>query len=362
MKSKAIVGVVGCGNISSVYLNAPHIFDNLNIVACADIDLERAQRQAERFAIAKACTVEELLADPAIELVINLTVPNVHAEVSRSILRSNKSVYSEKPLAIQREQGRMLLDEAQERHLVVGCAPDTFLGGGIQTCIKLIEEGQIGTPVAATAFMLSHGLEHWHPDPYFFYQPGAGPLFDMGPYYLTTLIAMMGPIQRVTSSARTTFAERVVTSQPKYGTHIPVNTPTHIAGTLDFENGAIATMIMSFDVWGHQLPRIEVYGTEGTISVPDPNTFHGPVFLRRGTGEWEDIPVGHEYEQNLRGLGVAEMVQAMQQGRLPRANGEMAYHALDTMESLLESSQVGKHIELASTCRRPASLGTVLSF
>jgi predicted dehydrogenase len=209
--------------------------------------------------------------------------------------------------------------------------------------------------------MLGHGMEHWHPDPYFFYQPGAGPLFDMGPYYLTALIAMMGPIRRVASSARITFPERIVSSEPKQGTRIPVNTPTHIAGILDFSNGPVATMVLSFDVWGHKLPRIEIYGTEGSISVPDPNTFHGPVYLQQGRGEWQDIPVSPDYEKNLRGLGVAEMVQAMQQDRQHRANGELAYHVLDTMQSLLESSEAGKFIELSSTCKQPAPLGTELS-
>ena len=361
MKTRANVGVIGCGQISSVYLNAPSFFDNLNIVACADIDMERARSQAQRFDIPKACSVEELLADPEIDLVINLTIPNVHADISMSILRANKSVYSEKPLALEKSAGNAILNEAQTQNLRVGCAPDTFLGGGIQTCIKLIEEGQIGTPVAATAFMLGHGMENWHPDPHFFYQPGAGPLFDMGPYYLTALIAMMGPIRRVSSSARITFPERIVTSEPKQGTRIPVNTPTHVAGILDFASGPVATMIMSFDVWGHKLPRIEIYGTEGTISVPDPNTFHGPVHLQQGRGEWQDIPVSSDYDKNLRGLGVAEMVQAMQQERPHRANGELAYHVLDTMQSLLESSEAGKFIELTSICKQPAPLGTELS-
>ena len=361
VKTKTSIGVIGCGQISAVYLASPRVFDNLAITACADIDVERAERQAQRFNIPKACRVEELLADPAIEVVINLTIPAVHAEVSTAILKAGKSVYSEKPLAIQRDGGRIVLEEATRRNLRVGCAPDTFLGGGIQTCIRLLEEGQIGTPIAATAFMLNHGMEHWHPDPYFFYQPGAGPLFDMGPYYVTALIAMLGPIRRVAGSARISFPERTVTSEARRGTRIPVNTPTHVAGILDFASGSVATMVMSFDIWGHKLPRIEVYGTEGTISVPDPNTFHGPVFLQRQSGEWQNIAVSSEYEKNVRGLGVAEMVQAMQYNRMQRANGELAYHVLDTMQSLLESSESGKHMDLASTCSKPAFLGTELA-
>src|SRR5947209_5582445 len=268
MSTKTALGIVGCGNISSIYLQAPLLFENLYVAACADIDLERAHSQAEKYGVPKACSVEEMLADPEIDIVVNLTIPAAHAGVSLSALAAGKAVYSEKPLAINREDGQAILQAARERQLRVGCAPDTFLGGGLQTCIKLINDGEIGTPIAATAFMANHGMEHWHPDPYFFYQPGAGPLFDVGPYYLTALIAMMGPIERVTASMKITFPERTVTSEPKYGTKIPVNTPTHIAGIMEFASGAVGTMITSFDVWHHHLPFIEIYGTEGTLSTP----------------------------------------------------------------------------------------------
>jgi predicted dehydrogenase len=326
-------------------------------VACADLFIERAQAQAERFHVPKACGVEELLADPDIDIVINLTIPGAHAKIGMAALDAGKSVYGEKPLALTREQGQALLTTAQAKNLRVGSAPDTFLGGGIQTCIQLINEGQIGKPIAATAFMLSHGVENWHADPDFFYQPGAGPLFDMGPYYLTALISMLGPVRRVTGSAQISFPERVITSQPKYGTKITVNTPTHMAGVLDFANGAVVTMITSFDVWAHHLPRIEIYGTEGTLSVPDPNTFGGHVHIRRaGEREWSEVPLTHGYTQNSRGIGVADMVYAIHTGRQHRANGEMAYHVLDIMQSFYDSSRDGRHIELASTCEQPAPL------
>ena len=355
MSMKTSLGIIGCGNISSVYLQAPQLFENLQIVACADIDMQRARSQAEKFGVPKVCSVEELLADSEIDVVVNLTVPATHAQVSLSALAAGKSLYSEKPLAINREDGRAILEAARQRHLRVGGAPDTFLGGGLQTCIKLINDGEIGVPIAATAFMVNHGMEHWHPDPYFFYQPGAGPLFDVGPYYLTALVAMIGPMRRVTASAKTTFPERIVSSEPKAGTRIPVNTPTHITGVVDFASGATGTIITSFDVWHHRLPYIEVYGTEGSISAPDPNKFQGPVYLRRAKDEqWREIPLTHGYTKNSRGLGLADMVQAMRSGREHRANGEMAYHVLDVIESLLQSSREDRHIILNSTCARPA--------
>jgi len=354
MNRKTALGIVGCGNISSTYLQAPLLFDNLYVAACADIDLKRAQSQAEKYGVPKVCSVEELLVDPDIDIVVNLTVPAAHAGVSLAALAAGKSLHSEKPLAVNREDGQAILEAARARDLRVGCAPDTFLGGGLQTCIKLINDGAIGTPIAATAFMVNHGMEYWHPDPYFFYQPGAGPLYDVGPYYLTALIAMMGPVERVTASMKITFPERTVSSAPNAGTKIPVNTPTHITGVMDFANGAIGTIITSFDVWHHRLPYIEIYGTEGSLSAPDPNTFRGPVYLRRAKEEqWREIPLTHGYTKNSRGLGLADMAQAMRSGRRHRANGEMAYHVLDVIESFMQSSREGRHIALSSTCARP---------
>jgi predicted dehydrogenase len=356
-RKKANVGIIGCGQISSIYLEAPGKFDILNITACADIDMERARSQAERYNVPKACSVDELLADPDIDIVVNLTIPKVHAQIAQAALQSGKSTYSEKPLAIDRTEARRVLELAREKQLRVGCAPDTFLGGGIQTCIQLIDEGAIGDPIGATAFMLSHGPESWHADPEFFYQVGAGPLFDMGPYYITALISMLGPVHRVTASARITQAERVITSQPKYGTKIQVNTPTHVAGVLDFAGGPVATLVVSFDVWAHRLPCIEIYGTEGTLSVPDPNTFGGPVVIRRaGDTGWSEVPLTHGYEENSRGIGVADMAHAINSGRAHRANGDLAYHVLDIMQSFYDASQTGKHIELSSMCERPQPL------
>jgi predicted dehydrogenase len=356
-KTHVNVGVIGCGNISSIYLQAPQKFNILNIVACADIDMDRARAQAEKYNVPRVCTVEELLADPEIDVVLNLTIPKVHAEISRAAIKAGKSVYSEKPLGIERDEARLLLEEAEASQLRVGCAPDTFLGGGLQTCIRLIDEGAIGTPVAATAFMVGHGPESWHPNPDFFYQIGAGPMFDMGPYYLTALISMLGPVRRVTGSTRISFPERIITSQPLHGTRITVTTPTHVAGLLDFESGPVVTIITSFDVWSHKLPCIEIYGSEGTLSVPDPNTFNGPVYLRRaGETEWSEVPLTHGYTENSRGIGLADMAHAMRSGRQHRANGKLAYHVLDIMQAIHDSSTEGKHIDLNSMCDRPAPL------
>jgi len=351
------VGIIGCGNISGIYCEAGKTFDIFDIVACADLIHDRAEAKAAQYQIPKACSVKELLADPEIEIVVNLTIPKAHAEVSLAALEAGKSVHSEKPLAITREDGRRLLEVASDKGLLVGCAPDTFLGGGLQTCRKLIDDGRIGEPVAATAFMMCHGHESWHPDPEFYYQVGGGPMFDMGPYYLTALVHLMGPVRRVTGSARITFPERVITSQPKCGAKIKVDVPTHVAGVLDFCNGAVGTIITSFDVWAARLPHIEVYGTEGSLAVPDPNCFGGPVLVRRaGASEWSEVELTFGYTKNSRGIGVADMAYALRSGRPHRANGDLAYHVLDIIHAFHQASQEGKHVELASTCSCPDPL------
>jgi predicted dehydrogenase len=348
------VGIIGAGNISGIYLENGKRFEAISIAAIADIDMDRARAQAEKGGVPKACSVEELLADPQIAIVINLTVPAAHGLVALAALEAGKSVYNEKPLATTREDARRMLDLAASRGLRVGGAPDTFLGAGLQTCRKLIDDGWIGTPVAATAFMLGRGPENWHPNPAFFYQPGAGPMFDMGPYYLTALVALLGPVRRVTGAARISFEERVVTAGQNYGMHIPVTTPTHVAGVMEFAAGPVATLVTSFDVWGANVPRIEIYGSEGSLSVPDPNTFGGPVRVHRYDGEWGEVPLTHGFAENSRGLGVADMATAMRSGRPHRASGELAYHVLDLMHAFHDAAREGRHIELASTAARPA--------
>jgi predicted dehydrogenase len=357
MMKPVTVGVVGCGNISGVYLRRLQDFENVAVVACADLLPDRAKESAEEYGILKACSVDDLLADPSIEIVLNLAIPKVHGEVALQALEAGKSVYNEKPLAMTREEGEAMLARAASKGLLVGGAPDTFMGAGIQTCRKLIDDGWIGEPVAATAFMMGHGHENWHPDPDFFYQPGGGPLFDMGPYYLTALVNLMGQIRHVAGSARATFPERVVTSEEKHGEVITVNTPTHIAGTLDFANGAIGTVIMSFDVWAHSLPHIEVHGTTGSMQVPDPNGFGGTVRIRRGRVEdWSEMPLSHSYGEESRGVGVADMACALRTGRAHRASGDLTYHVLDVMHAFLDTAQSGRRVRVKSKCKRPAPM------
>jgi predicted dehydrogenase len=351
------VGIIGAGNVSNQYLKAARFFRAFTVVAIADLDVERARAQAEAYGVPRAGTADELLADPEIELVINLTVPSVHATVSTQIIEAGKSVYSEKPLATVRDDAQALLALARERGVRIGCAPDTFLGGGLQTCRKLIDDGWIGRPIAATAFMLNRGMEMWHPDPAFFYQPGAGPLFDLGPYYLTALVNLMGPIAKVAGSAVASFPERIITSQPNFGARIPVGTPTHVTSLLTFASGAVGTLLTSFDVWASELPRMEIYGTEGTLSVPDPNTFGGPVRLKRGGADaWSELPLTHGYTDNSRGLGVADMAHALRSGRDHRASGELAFHVLDAMQAILEAAEAERTLKLTSCAERPAPL------
>lgn len=350
------VGIVGCGNISNAYFKGCRVFDILEIVGCADIDPERARAKAQEHGVKAYASVEALLADPDIQIVINLTTPQSHAPVSLAAIAAGKNVHEEKPFALRREDGLAILAAAKEKGVLVGCAPDTFLGGGIQTCRKLIDDGVIGTPIAATAFMAVHGHESWHPNPEFYYQKGGGPMFDMGPYYLTALVNLVGPITRVTGSTRMTFPQRTITSQPQYGKKIDVEVTTHLAGVVDFANGAIGTIIMSFDVWSHSLPLIEIYGSEGTMRVPDPNNFGGSVSVRKaGEKEWTDMPLTHS-DQVGRGIGVADMAYALVYGRPHRVSGELAHHVLDVMQAFDEASESGQHVRISSTVERPAPL------
>ena len=358
---KVRVGVVGCGNISGIYLkNMTGLFEILDVKACTDLVPERAQAAAEEYGI-EAVTPEELYADPEIEIVLNITIPQAHHAVAMKAVDAGKCVHGEKPITLTRDQGKELLAAAKARGVLVGNAPDTFMGGGIQTCRKLIDDGWIGDPIAATSFMLCPGHESWHPDPEFYYHVGGGPMLDMGPYYITALVSLMGPVRRVTGSARITHPERTITSEKKYGKKIRVEVPTHVVGLLDFTSGAIATLVTSFDVHSHTTPHIEIYGTQGTLQVPDPNTFGGPVKIKRaGAEEWSEIPLTHIHTENSRGIAVADMAYALRTGRPHRATGEMAYHVLDIMHAIHDASTAGAHVDIESTCSRPAPLPTDL--
>ncbi len=354
---KTNVGIVGAGNISEIYLkNLTTIFDNVNVVGIADIMVDRAQDRADKFGVG-AFPVEDLLAHPEVEIVVNLTIPAAHAEIASQAIANGKSAYNEKPLAINREDGQRLLSEAAARGVLVGSAPDTFLGGGLQSARKYLDEGLIGDPVAVSAQMLGHGMESWHPDPYFFFQPGAGPLFDVGVYYVQALASIVGPVARVSSLSRATFPERSVGSGPKTGETIPVNTPTHIMSSIEFENGVVGNLGASFDVWETNHSTLVIYGSEGTLRLPDPNTFGGPVqLLKAGGNEWTDLPLTYGNTENSRGLGVWDMAHALQTGEKARASGELGYHVLDIMASVLQSGDEGRHVDVESTVERPASL------
>ena len=354
------IGIVGCGAISEAYLRIAPGLEGVEVVACADLIPARARSRADQFGVA-ALSVDELLADDDIEIVVNLTIPAAHGPVARSALEAGKCTYSEKPLAVERADGQALVTLASERSLLVGGAPDTFLGAGNQTCRKLIDDGAIGEPVAATAFMMGHGHESWHPDPEFYYKAGGGPMFDMGPYYLTALVNLIGPVRSVTGSTSITFPERTITSEPKSGQTIHVDVPTHVAGIMEFVNGATGTITTSFDVWGGMnLPFIEIYGTEGSLSVPNPNSFGGPVHLRQGRGEWREMPLTHANDENSRALGVADMACALRSGRPHRASGDLAFHVLDLMHAFHDAAASRSHVDLQSTCERPAALPTGL--
>jgi predicted dehydrogenase len=293
-------------------------------------------------------------------MILNLTIPAAHAAVNQQILQAGKHAYCEKPFSLTYKEGLKTVKEAQKRKLRVGCAPDTVLGGGIQTCRKLIDDGAIGRPVAATANMVCRGHESWHPNPEFYYQPGGGPLFDMGPYYLSSLVTLLGSAKRVSATATTTFKERIISSQPLFGKKIKVQTPTHLCGLVEFGKGVVATVTMSFDVWKSNLPLLEIYGTEGSLQCPDPNGFGGEVLLwTQAKKEWESVPLTHNCDAG-RGTGLAEMAEAIQQRRPHRASGEMGLHVVEMMESFLVSARAAKAITLKSTFRQPAALAAGL--
>ena len=351
------IGVIGCGNISRAYFLGLREFKNIEVAACADLDMSRAQRCAKEFAIPRFLTVDRLLADPEIELVINLTVPKAHYAVNTAALEAGKHVFCEKPFALSSADARATVQLAKSKGLLAGGAPDTFMGGGHQTCRKLIDEGAIGQPVAAVAFMCGQGPESWHPDPEFFYQPGGGPLWDMGPYYLTALVNLLGPVARVTGSDRISFPTRTIGSQPKKGKQIKVETATHISAVIDFVSGPILTFIMSFDVWGHHLPWIEIYGSEGSLATPDPNNIVDPParLAKAGSSDWTEVPLTH-LSTVWRGIGPADMACAIRSGRPHRANCDLTAHVVEVMEAIGISSHTGRHVEIQSRPERPAML------
>ncbi|MFD4507026.1 Gfo/Idh/MocA family protein [Streptomyces sp. NPDC058457] len=349
------IGIVGAGKISGAYLSTLEGLRSLRLTAVTDLDPARARSAAERTGAAEAPDVAALVARDDVDAVLNLTIPAAHAEVALTALAAGKHVYGEKPLAANRKEADAVLAAAREAGLRVGCAPDTVLGTGTQTARKAVDDGLIGRPVAATAFMTSAGHESWHPDPEFYYRPGGGPLLDMGPYYLSALVHLLGPVVRVTGASSRPRAERTIGSGPRAGTVFPVEVDTHITGVLEHAGGALSTLVMSFDVRAARLPRIEVHGTEASLSVPDPNGFDGAVELHRGDG-WQTLPVSAGYRDTGRGIGLADLAEALAQGRPHRASAELAAHVLDVMLTLTDAADQGRALPVTSTCERPAPL------
>ncbi len=365
------IGIIGCGVISEAYLRLAPLFRDLAIVACADIVPAAAKTRAEQYGI-RAMTVDEMLKDDEIGTIINLTVPSAHYDVTSAIISSGKNAYSEKPLALTAKQATKLVAQADKAGVKLGCAPDTFLGGGGQTARQLIDKGTIGKVVGGTAQVMSHGMEHWHPNPSFFYQPGAGPMLDVGPYYVTQLVHLLGPVKTVAGMAKQAFPHRTVTAEgPMRGKKVKVTTPTMINAILEFKSGAQVTIATSWDVWkhGHANP-IELYGTEGSMLVPDPNLFGGKIFHSERDGAYTEVdtamaPFGAENFQsrpgtpmrsNYRMLGVADVIDAARKKREPRCSGRLAAHVVEIMEAALVSAQTRKFVTIKSEVQRPKAL------
>lgn len=352
------VGVIGCGNISGIYFENGMKLPGLEIVAVADMDMERARATADKQGIARALTVDAMIADSEVEAILNITTPDGHAPLNIRALEAGKHAYVEKPLALDLADGVAQVELARRKGLRLGGAPDTVLGAGIQTCRKLLDDGGIGEVFGGNAVMLGGGVETWHPNPVFYYKKGGGPMFDMGPYYLTALVTLLGPVKRVMGATRKAHARRTITSQPFAGQVIDVEIPTHVAGLLEFQSGAVVTMTTSFDcMGGSRIPPIELYGSEGTLAVPDPNTFGGPVQVRRrGEREWSDVALTHGHDANARGIGLSDMAEAIAQKRPHRASGELMLHVLEVMHAFHVSSDAGAPVEIKNQCPRPEAM------
>jgi predicted dehydrogenase len=358
------IGIVGCGNISAAYFRLAPLFKGLEVRACADVNGAAAEARAKEFKV-KAQSVDALLGNDEVDVVINLTIPEAHFPVSSAALEAGKHVYSEKPFVLTVEEGLKLKALADGKGLRVGSAPDTFLGGAHQYARKLVDDGTIGTVTAGTAFVMSHGMEHWHPNPDFFFLPGGGPMLDIGPYYISDLVNLLGPVRRGAARATMATPTRLLSAEgPRKGQEIKVGTPTNIQALLEFESGASVTLVTSWDVWAHRHRNIEIYGTEGTLFVPDPNWFGGTVEIAGRDGkiaeatQWDhpfgvpndERPTGHF--ANYRTAGLADMALAVIDGREARCSLDRALHAIDVMTSILKSGEIGAFVDLQTTCTR----------
>lgn len=356
---KVRIGILGLGAISGIYLeNLSKLFREVEIIGVYDLIPEKTETAKREYGITRSySSMSEMFQDPDIDIILNLTRPYEHYATTKAALLAGKHVYVEKPLAATFEEGKELAALAEEKHLMLGGAPDTFLGAGIQTCRKLIDEGFIGRPIGASARMICHGHESWHPSPAFYYQFGGGPMLDMGPYYLTALVNLLGGVQELTGVTTKSFETRTITSNPLYGQIVDVEVPTHVNGILRFASGAVGTITTTFDVYYDNQASLEIYGTQGTLRVPDPNGFGGPVqLLRPEDGAFKEIPLVFDYKENSRGLGVADMAKALKSGRCMRADYTQTLHVLEIMTAFEKSSQKGKMITLETTYDRAAAM------
>lgn len=362
------VGILGCGNISTTYFSLSPLFKGIKVLACADLNPAAAEAKAKEYGV-KAQAVEELLANDEIDVIVNLTIPDAHFPVSKAILEAGKHVYSEKPLTVTLEEGKQLQALAKSKGLAVGCAPDTFLGGAHQLARAYIDGGGVGRITSGTCHVMSPGMEMWHPNPGFFFLNGGGPILDLGPYYIANLINFLGPVKRVAALTSMANKTRTVTSEPLNGTIIPVETPTNIHALLEFAEGATITLSASWDVWSHRHANMELYGTEGSIYVPDPNFFGGVV---EASGRNKDIQPLKDWDHpfskanqehpngpraNYRTAGLADMAVALIEGRDIRCSIDRALHGVDVMTSILKSGAEGNFIATTTTCTKPAALG-----
>ena len=368
MAKKLGVGIVGCGNISAAYFSLSKQFKGMEVVACSDVDMKVAKARAKEFGV-RAETGPNLLAANDVDIIVNLTIPAAHYEVSKAAIDAGKHVYSEKPFVLSVKEGLDLKKSADKKGLRIGSAPDTFLGGAHQLARKIIDSGAVGNITSGTAFVMSHGMEHWHPNPDFFFMPGAGPVLDVGPYYVTNLIQLIGPVRRVAAFSAMPALERTITSKPRHGQKIKVKTPTTIHSVLEFENGAIVTLNASWDVWSHGHSPMELYGEAGTLHVPDPN-FFGGVVSQANPGKvakpqsWKHafgIPNQKHSSggmlANYRTAGLSDMALAIAADRPHRCSLELALHAVEVMTGVLQAGETGKVVTMKTSCERPAALG-----
>ncbi len=365
--SKTNIGIIGCGNISDAYLKGAARSSYIRVKACADLRMAAAEAKAAEYGVT-AMSIEALLADPEISIIVNLTVPMAHAQVSQQILKAGKHAYSEKPLAASFKDAAELMATSRATGLRVGCAPDTFFGASHQACRRAIDAGAIGRPVGGSVVVMSHGMETWHPNPEFFYKPGGGPVLDIGPYYITQLVNLLGPVKRVAGIASIGNATRTVTSEPLNGSIIDVGVPTTVNGVLEFESGANVNLSASWDVWKHnRTSPIEIYGTEGSLLGVDPNFFGNIPRVCKPNGDWQDLDIADlpfgianrelrngTMQADYRMVGLVDMALAIQNGRPHRASGELALHVLEVLEAFETSSHTGRFVTLSTRCERPA--------